>query len=310
MKANPIGAIIAVITAAVAALISMAASAQSEKYEQRYNLLVSKLGPDGVGVETVLKSWEQADSTDSKMLLAKFNYYFTKSQSSQVVAKPSRKFLGMEPVLTLKDSTGTDIYYYQEPFYDDELYGQAMKAVDKAIRLYPEKLDFRFLKANAYIAYEKESPDMALAFLEALVNESMTRKVWLYNEQPSDATFFSEAMLDYCFSFYTIGSPAAMKAFLALSERMNQLDPRNPGFINNIGSYHLVVNEDYKTALKYYNKALKLQPDDYTAIKNCVTIARRQKNVKMEKKYLQMLVQHGSDSDKLAAQARLQQIGK
>ena len=91
---------------------------------------------------------------------------------------------------------------------------------------------------------------------------------------------------------------------------MNQLDPRNPGFINNIGSYHLVVNEDYKTALKYYNKALKLQPDDYTAIKNCVTIARRQKNVKMEKKYLQMLVQHGSDSDKLAAQARLQQIGK
>ena len=49
-----------IITAAVAALISLAASAQSEKYEQRYNLLVSKLGPDGVGVETVLKSWEQA----------------------------------------------------------------------------------------------------------------------------------------------------------------------------------------------------------------------------------------------------------
>jgi tetratricopeptide (TPR) repeat protein len=194
--------------------------------------------------------------------------------------------------------------------YDDELYGMAVKAADKAISIYPEKLDFRFLKANAYIAYEKESPDMAIAYLLSLVEESTTRKVWLYNEQPSDATFFSEAMLDYCFSFYTIGSPAAMKAFLALSERMNQLDPRNPGFINNIGSYHLVVNEDYKTALKYYNKALKLQPDDYTAIKNCVTIARRQKNVKMEKKYLQMLVQHGSDSDKLAAQARLQQIGK
>ena len=67
-----------IITAAVAALMSLAASAQSEKYEQRYNLLVSKLGPDGVGVETVLKSWEQADSTDSKMLLAKFNYYFNR----------------------------------------------------------------------------------------------------------------------------------------------------------------------------------------------------------------------------------------
>ena len=295
---------------AAAVLMPLALMAQSDRYEQRYNLLVSKLGPAGVGVETVINAWEKADSTSSNMLLAKFNYYFTKSQTSEVVSKPGKKYLGMDPVLTLKDSTGTDIYYYQENMYDDELYGMAVKAADKAISIYPEKLDFRFLKANAYIAYEKESPDMAIAYLLSLVEESTTRKVWLYNEQPSDATFFSEAMLDYCFSFYTIGSPAAMKAFLALSERMNQLDPRNPGFINNIGSYHLVVNEDYKTALKYYNKALKLQPDDYTAIKNCVTIARRQKNVKMEKKYLQMLVQHGTDSDKLAAQARLQQIGK
>lgn len=295
---------------AAAVLLPLALMAQSDKYEQRYNLLVSKLGPAGVGVETVIKSWENADSTNSNMLLAKFNYYFTKSQTNEIVMKPGKRYLGMEPVLTLKDSTGTDIYYYQESMYDDELYGMAVKAADRAISIYPEKLDFRFLKANAYIAYEKESPDMAIAYLLSLADESTTRKVWLYNEQPSDAKFFSEAMLDYCFSFYTIGTPAAMKAFLALSERMNQIDPKNPGFINNIGSYHLVVNEDYKTALKYYSKVLKMQPDDYTAIRNCVTIARRQKNVKMEKKYLQMLLQHGSDSDKLSAQARLQQIGK
>ena len=295
---------------AAAVLLPLALMAQSDKYEQRYNLLVSKLGPAGVGVETVIKSWENADSTNSNMLLAKFNYYFTKSQTNEIVMKPGKRYLGIEPVLTLKDSTGTDIYYYQESMYDDELYGMAVKAADRAISIYPEKLDFRFLKANAYIAYEKESPDMAIAYLLSLADESTTRKVWLYNEQPSDAKFFSEAMLDYCFSFYTIGTPAAMKAFLALSERMNQIDPKNPGFINNIGSYHLVVNEDYKTALKYYSKVLKMQPDDYTAIRNCVTIARRQKNVKMEKKYLQMLLQHGSDSDKLSAQARLQQIGK
>lgn len=299
-----------IITAAVAALISLAASAQSEKYEQRYNLLVSKLGPDGVGVETVLKSWEQADSTDSKMLLAKFNYYFTKSQSSQVVAKPSRKFLGMEPVLTLKDSTGTDIYYYQEPFYDDELYGQAMKAVDKAIRLYPEKLDFRFLKANAYIAYEKESPDMALAFLEALVNESMTRKVWLYNDEPTEPGFFADAMIEYCYSFYSLGTPSGTEAFYRLSVLMNENYPGNPAFMNNLGTYHLVAKEDYKTALKYYNQVLKRYPEDYTAIKNCVLLARRQKNVKLEKKYLQKLAIYGGEADKLSAQARLQQLEK
>lgn len=296
--------------AAIAAMISVMSFAQSDKYEQRYNLLVSKLGPAGVGVETVLNTWEQADSSDSKMLLGKFNYYFTKSQSSQVVTKPTKKYLGMEPVLTLKDSTGTDIFYYQEIMYDDELYGMAIKAADKAIGFHPEKLDFRFMKANAYIAYEKESPDMAIAYLLALADESVSRKVWLYNEEPADAKFFSEAMLEYCFSFYSIGTPAAMNAFLALSERMNRIDPKNPAFINNIGSYHLVAKNDYKTALKYYNKVLKDYPDDYTAIKNCVLLARRQNNVKLEKKYLQKLAVHGSDAEKLSAKARLEQLGK
>ena len=299
-----------IIVAAALMLLSVAVSAQTDRYEQRYELLVSKLGPAGVGVETLINNWEKADSTNSKMLLARFNYLFTKAESTQIVGKQSKKYLGMEPLLSLKDSTGTDIHYYQENFYDDELYAQAMKVVDKAIGIYPEKLDFRFLKANAYIAYEKESPDMARSYLMSLINEAVSRKIWVYDDEPADAAFFSEAMLEYCFSFYSIASPSAMEAFLAISERMSEIDPKNPSFINNIGSYHLLVKEDYKTAAKYYNKVLKSHPGDYTAIKNCVLLARKQKNDKMEKKYLQMLAQHGTESDKLSAKARLQQLEK
>ena len=91
---------------------------------------------------------------------------------------------------------------------------------------------------------------------------------------------------------------------------MSEIDPKNPSFINNIGSYHLLVKEDYKTAAKYYNKVLKSHPGDYTAIKNCVLLARKQKNEKMEKKYLQMLAEHGTQSDQLSAKARLQQLEK
>ena len=101
-------------------MLSVAAFAQADKYEQRYNMLVSKFGPAGVGVETILNNWEQADSTDSKMLLGRFNYLFTKAQSAQIVEKKTKKYLGMDPILSLKDSTGTDIYYYQEIFYDDD----------------------------------------------------------------------------------------------------------------------------------------------------------------------------------------------
>ena len=81
--------------------------------------------------------------------------------------------------------------------------------------------------------------------------------------------------------------------------------PDNTGFLNNIGSYYLIAKNDYKTAYKYYNKVLKMHPDDQAAIKNGLLAARRQKNVKQEKKYLEMMVQYGSERDRLMAESRL-----
>lgn len=283
--------------------------AQKVDYGQRYEMLVSKFGPAGFGVETVLDNWAKADSADIKLLTARFKYYFAKAQTEQVVKKPQRKYLGMDPLITLKDSTGTDVYYYQEAMFDDEIYGQALKAADKAISMYPDYLDFRFIKANAYIAYEKESPDMALAYLLALADENATRrKLWRFDGKAADARFFEDAMQEYCASFYAIGGEKALAAFLKLSEKMNALHPDNMAFISNIGSYYMTAVKDYKTALKYYTKVLKKKPDDYTAIKNSMIAARKLNNTKLEKKYLQMIVKYGPENEKLQAQARLKTI--
>ena len=117
-------------------------------------------------------------------------------------------------------------------------------------------------------------------------------------------------MQEYCFAFYSIGSKEAMQAFLSLSQVMHDLYPDNPGFLNNIGSYHMVSGQNYKEALKCYTKVLKKHPDDYTAIKNSMLAARKMKSVKLEKKYLQMVMKYGPESERKQAEIRLKSIGK
>lgn len=291
---------------------SYAAQAQTaSRYEQRYDLLVSQFGPAGVGIETVLDNWAKVDSTNAKLLQGRFEYFFTKAQSGQLESRSGKKYLGMDPVLTLKDSLGNDVNYFQINVFDDDLYADALKAADKAISIWPDRLDFRFMKTNAYIAYEKESPDMALACLMALADENSHRKSsWVYDGQKADQAFFQDAMQEYCFSFYTLGTPVGYEAFRTLSEKLSVIFPDNTDFVNNIGSYYLIAKNDYKSAYKYYNKVLKSHPDDATAIRNCILAARKQKNAKLEKKYLEMMAKYGSEGDRLQAEARLAALKK
>lgn len=299
----------AALAAALVLLLPSVAAAQD--FERKYNLLLERVGPCGVGVETLLDKWAMAEPDNDKMLTAKFNFWLTKGQDTEVVAKSQRKYLGMDAMLALKDSTGADVYYFEVLKYDDECFREAIASVDRAIAMYPERLDFRFMKANAYISYERESPDMALANLLSLVNDfNAGKEKWTYDGQPADDEFFASAMQEYCVSFYTLGTPGSYEAFRKLSEVMLGHYPDNPGFMSNLGSYHMLVMKDFKTALKYYNKVLKKHPDDYISIRNSALAARRLGNEKMEKKYLLMLLEHGTDSDKLQAQARLDMLGK
>lgn len=277
------------IAAFLLAFVSMSAQT-AERFEQRYNLIVDRLGHDGVGVETVLNAWEKVDSVDSKMLVARFKYYFAKSQTDTVIKKSQKKYLGKDPLLSLKDS----VYYFQDINYDDALFASCLKTVDKLIRLYPDQLDYRFLKADALSAYEKESQEMTLSYLLELAEDDVKRiRPWNVGEVKQDKSFFPSAMHDYCYTFYAIGSQQSMKAFLTLSEKMYKLHPDKVDFLRNIGTYHLVAESDPKTALKYYEKVLKSVKDDQASLTNCLIAARKLGNQKKVEKYRALLVKYG-----------------
>lgn len=302
------------LSLAAVLLFSAAAPAQTpsrKEFEDRYELLVSRLGSSGVGIETLLDRWSAAYPDDVQMLVGKFSYWFSKSQTIQLVHKDGQKFLGEKPYVVLKDTTGCDVNYFQETFYDDEMFGTAQKSLEKAIQLYPDRLDLRFLKIASLIGYEKESPDMALSSLKSLMVYNATQHPkWEYPGADNvDDDFFSAALQEYCYLFFRYGTPSTYEAFRELSEQMLTTDPKNVLFLDNLGSYWLVARRDDKTALKYYTKVLKIKADDLTAIKNIIILARNSGNVKLEKKYLPLLIKYtGDESEKLTAESRLKAL--
>ena len=193
------------------------------------------------------------------------------------------------------------------------MFGQAQKALEKAIQLNPDRLDMRILKVASLIGYEKESPDMALSDLKSLIiyNETQHPK-WEYpGVEKVDETFFSATVQEYCYLFFRYASPVSYEAFRELSATMVSYQPSDVLFLDNLGSYYLVVKHDNKTALKYYTKVLKIKADDITAIKNIIIMARNSGNAKLEKKYLPLLAKYStSESEKMSAQARLDFLNK
>lgn len=281
-------------------------SAQND-FKARYDRLVARGGAAGLGVETLLDSWGAADSLDIDYMKARADFYYVKSMSSEIITKPTRKYLGGDPILELKDSTGTPVYYFQDTKYDERLMGESLRWLGFAIERYPTRLDLRIDRITTLVGYEKESPDMATTEILKFIDDHFRKRtVWdLPGVGSVDDTYFCDIIQEYCYTFYSIATVSSQESFRKISEKMNSLCPRETMFIDNLGSYY-TVSKDYKTAMKYYGKALKIKADDLTAIRNSVVIATRRKDSKNLRKYLQMLEKYGTENEKIQAKVRLE----
>lgn len=280
------------ISAALAALVLVctALPAQSVDWQKKYERQVKAVGLSGVGVETILDSWGAADSSSVDYLAARYAFWFDKSHSLVVEAHDSPRYLGMEPMLELSDSSKSNtVWYYQVDSFDDELFGRALRYLDKAAAAMPAELEYRVWKVSALMFYEKESPDMTLGLILSLIDEDRsTGQKWLYQGEEQDRDFFDGLIQEFCWNLFNLGTPQAREAFLKVSEKMLSYDRKSPVFMANVGSYLMSVKE-YKKALKQFDKVLKLDPDNDTAIRNCVTIARILRDDKLKSRYNPML---------------------
>lgn len=291
----------------------LAAYAQdAEAFKANYERQVRMTGAAGVGVETILDRWEEAFPDDPQVHDSRHKFYLAKSAGSSVVIKESKRYLGKDPVLALKDSSGTEHFYFEDTVFTDSLFALGQKAIDRAIQLSPDDLGYRVDKITSLMLYEKECPDMATQELMKLIDyQKNSKPSWLYFGSAADETIFKQAVQEYCYNFFQYGTPGSYEAFKTVSEAMLKLYPKDTGYMDNLGSYWLVHRKNGKKALSWYNKALKLDPGDYIAAKNCVILARKEKNEKLEKKYLPALIATtASETERASCQVRLETLGK
>lgn len=246
------------------------AQGDAERFKSSYERQVRNVGPAGVGVETIINNWEAAFPDDPQMLEARFNWYFAKSRSTEIVPKDGSRYLGGKPILTLKDSLGRDVNYFEEYVFVDSLFAGGMRAIDRAIVLRPQEFRYRFCKITALMDYEKESPDLAAQEILSMVELYSEEKGegWTLDGKMADEEIFCQGVGEYCYALFRTGSPLGYEYFREISERMMKLYPRNTVFIDNLGSYWQVARKNDRKALKYYKKALKIDPQDYAANKN------------------------------------------
>lgn len=302
----------ALILAALFVAAAAYAKTPGETHKARYERQVRITGPAGVGVETILDRWEADCPDDPAMLEGRYRYCLNKALSTKVVPKDSGRWLGKEPVLTLKDSTGRDVNYFEENIFVDSLFARSQTAISRAISMEPSELAYRVDKITALILYEKDSPELATGELLSMIDYHRTsHPSWTYYGEAVDEATFISTVQEYCYNLFTYATPGSYEAFRKVSEAMLKQFPKNTEFMGNMGSYYLACEQSPRKALKWYNKVLKIDPKDYTAAKNCVILARKEKNVRLEKKYLPMLISATENEiERRGYEARLEALSK
>ena len=272
-----------VLITLLALIFGFAAFAQTtaEEFNEKYTRLAARLGYAGVGIETYLDKWEAAYPDDGRLLVLEREVYVPKGSLWEKLqgAFTDIHIYVVDPVHDTAGLYGEDVA--EETVYDDEFFGQAMTWLDKAVELYPLDLVYRADKITCFLSYEKESPDMAVAEMEKLVEmEKKSHPAWVVYGEPTVEGDFSELMSGYCLRLWNIATPPAYEAFFKLSTKLSKLYPKNSNYLDNIGSYWLVAKDNPKKATTYYKKALKLNPSDEVATANLKLIERRKASKK------------------------------
>lgn len=245
--------------------------------------------------KAILTKWEKSEPENPDLLTGWFNYYQLRNHTSASRIGPSKL-------------TGHGMYTYGVTIYDEKDLKTAIKYLDKAISLYPYRMDIQFGKARCLLDAEHytEGTDQLITVLK------------LYEKDPShdwywtlDASFkengwivkdtFLECYQDYI-NMMDFGAdrPKTQEFFECLLKVLGE----DPVFLNYYSVFYKYVN-DNENVLKCLLKAYELDKNDFIIMTNICFAYHDSKNEKEADKWYQKILNfHTDESDWYAEKCR------
>ena len=197
---------------------------------------------------------------------------------------------------------GIGVATADNPAAADALADSGLAVIDRAINLFPDRLDLRFGKIF-FLGEIRQWQPFADEIITTLNRSESIGHRWQYpNFDQGGRQLIIEGVQDYLYTLYEAsqaapadGSPAAqasltpaqtdvMPHIRRVALRAAQLFPAEPSFLSSL-AYTYIAEADYPTALRHLNRAEQLAPNDPAILQQLVDIHTRMKNKKQANIY-------------------------
>ena len=268
--------LIYIIIASVFCFMAQAQESRLEQFNQVYN--ADSLAP----AKTLLDEWSSTGDKDGDYYACQFNYYLNQGMKSGIqMSKELPLYAQGEQALTLTDTITGGIagYVYQGySIADSALLNTAYDWIKRGINACPNRLDLYLGLATSYL-YCEQTDQMILVLEQVMKQETKNKKKWLWleNEQLADTVDMVYMRIQEDFARFLDAER------LDEAERLTTLAikyyPKRAEYVNNM-AVTCYMRNDYKQAMKYFKKALKINPGDELIKANIEYLEEVLKNAK------------------------------
>ncbi|MDE6157093.1 MAG: hypothetical protein K2F78_02990 [Muribaculaceae bacterium] len=228
--------------------------------------------------DSVLRLWESAVPDDPELYPARFNNLLARARSSMLVLNgPSG--VG-EGDLVFTDSAGSVAGSIgQMSMWNDSLFGLGIAEIDRGIKAYPWRLDFR-LGRTAASAMRGDWLEVTGTMRDVLSRSKSGINLWQWSGGKalgdSAAIVVSDAAWDYLSRFYE--SDARLEKSRALEDfgkAVLDVFPSDKRVLNLLGAYNYEAQNSQK-ALDYFRMAAQADTTDALPLGNMVYVYTQQ----------------------------------